>query len=127
MKHPSPVLAAMFGRCPSCGEGRLYRGYLNLVETCDVCRARISDAHAEDAPVTFILVLVGGIGMAGIIVSIVKYDLPAWLVLAIWIPLIVAMSLLIMPPFKGALTALQHKHDAGEHRVRHAADGEDEQ
>lgn len=117
MKYPSPVLAAMFGRCPSCGEGKLYRGYLKLVESCDVCNARISDADAEDAPVTFILVLVGSIGMAGIIVSIVKYDLPAWLVLAIWMPVIVAMSLLVMSPFKGALTALQHKHDAGEHRA----------
>lgn len=121
MKAHSPLVAGMTGRCPVCGKGKLYNGYLKLVDSCSSCSASLSNADAEDAPVTFLLVLVGGIGMLGIIVTIVKYDLPPWLVLAIWIPIIIALSIVILPLAKGMLTALQHRYQAGEGSIRERA------
>ncbi|WP_162854553.1 DUF983 domain-containing protein [Sphingobium estronivorans] len=115
MQEVSPILAGLAGRCPACGKGKLYHGYLHLVETCDNCSARLSHADAEDAPVTFMLILVGGVGMLGIVISIVGYNLPAWLVLAIWAPLILILSVAVLPPCKGVLVGLQYKYKAGEH------------
>lgn len=127
MQNVSPVLAGLACRCPACGKGKLYRGYLHLVETCDHCSARLSHADAEDAPVTFMLILVGGVGMLGIVVSIVGYNLPAWLVLAIWAPLILILSVAVLPPCKGVLVGLQYKYKAGEHstHAHHGNDGND--
>ena len=33
----SPYVAGLAGRCPRCGKGRLFQGFLNLRPRCDVC------------------------------------------------------------------------------------------
>jgi uncharacterized protein (DUF983 family) len=123
MERFSPILAGLVGRCPACGKGKLYKSYLTLVETCSNCSARLSHADTEDAPVTFMLVLVGGIGMLAVMISIIRYSLPAWLTLVICVPLVAVLSIVVLPPCKGILVALQHRYGAGEHSARPSEDG----
>lgn len=36
----TPILSALGGRCPMCGEGRAFTGVLTMADVCDHCGAR---------------------------------------------------------------------------------------
>lgn len=115
MPKMHPAVSGILGRCVDCGTGKLYSGYLKLAPRCTVCGCDFEKASAEDAPVTGILVLVGGIGMAGVIFSVVATSLPTWAILAIWFAVVIVLSVAILPPLKGALIGMQHHYKAAQH------------
>lgn len=107
---PSPLATGLGGRCPRCGQGRLFRGYLTIVDRCDACGLNLAAQDSGDGPVAFIVLLVGFIVVGGALVVEVKYGWPVWLHLLVWLPLTVVLCLALMRPFKGVLVALQYKH-----------------
>jgi uncharacterized protein (DUF983 family) len=109
MSDHSPILSGLRGRCPACGAGKLYSGYMQLAECCTDCSHPIANGDEEDIPITSLLIVIGAIGMAGVIISIVRFDWPTWLVVAVWPPLTVIASLVALPPLRGLITALQHR------------------
>lgn len=112
MSKIHPAVSGTFGRCVECGSGKLYSGYLKVAPRCNACGYDLEHAGADDAPVTGILVLVGGIGMAGVIYSVVDTSLPAWAIVAIWCAIVIVLSIAILPPLKGALIGMQHHYRA---------------
>ncbi len=94
-------------KCPNCGIGPLYRGYLKSVEYCASCTEELYHHRADDAPPYFTILIVGHIIMPGILLveKALKPDL--WIHAAIWIPLTIILSLSILPVTKGALIGLQ--------------------
>jgi len=97
-------------RCPACGEGALFEGFLSVRSRCPVCGVDLSAQDSGDGPVAFIILIVGGLVVSLALISEVRYGLPVWLHLLLWLPLTMVLVLALMRPFKAILIALQYKH-----------------
>lgn len=115
--HVSPLLAALRGTCPRCGQGPLFKGFLGLRERCEVCGLDYGFADSGDGPAVFIILIVGFIVVGGALVVEVLFQPSYWVHAALWLPLIAILSLGLLRPFKAVLIALQYKHKAAEGRV----------
>ena len=95
-------------RCPNCGEGKLYRAYLKVVDHCPACDEDLSHQRADDAPAYMTIFVVGHFIVSGVLASeFVAPDTPFWVPAAIWSALAVLASLWLLPRMKGALVGLQ--------------------
>jgi uncharacterized protein (DUF983 family) len=112
----NPVLAGLKGRCPNCGEGSLFSGFLAVSPRCEACGQDLSQADSGDGPVVFILLIVGAIGCFGLLFTEVAFRPPVWLEIVIWLPLMGALTLAALRPFKGVMIALQFRNHAAEAR-----------
>jgi len=106
-----PVLPAMVKGarqvCPACGREPLFTSYLKVTPRCPSCGEQLHHHRADDAPPYFTMFIVGHIVIAGVLLLEQTVAPPQWLHLAIWLPLTVALSLLLLPSVKGALIGLQ--------------------
>ncbi|WP_421857556.1 DUF983 domain-containing protein [Oceanicaulis sp.] len=114
MTETSPFLAGLLGRCPRCGKGALFRRYLKVADACDVCDLDFSDEDSGDGPAVFVMSIVGFIVVPAALALELAASPPVWLHMLIWLPLATLLTLLILPPFKATLFALQWKHNAHE-------------
>jgi len=103
--------AALFGRCPRCGEGSLFDGLLTVGPACPACALDFSAEDAGDGPQVFVIFLLGAIVVALAAIVEIKFAPPVWLHLMLWTPLIIAGALLLQRPLKALLIALQFRHD----------------
>ena len=103
----SAILRGAAGRCPACGEGSMFRAYLKVADRCARCAEELHHHRADDAPPYFTIVIVGHIVVGGVL-ALEQTMAPAdWVQAAIWLPVTVLLSLLILPRVKGALVGLQ--------------------
>jgi len=109
----SAFKAGLTCRCPRCGEGALFDGYLTVAAACSQCGLDYSKHDSGDGPAVFVTFLVGIVVVALALIVEVVFSPPIWLHLMIWITVILAASLALLRPFKGVLVALQYKHRAG--------------
>lgn len=103
---PLALLRGARGLCPSCGEGRLFRGYLRVVPECAHCHAPLGLARADDAPPYFTILLLGHVLVPLMILVERDWQPSMWLEGAIFLPLAVVLSLLLLRPVKGAMVGL---------------------
>ena len=94
-------------RCPACGEGRMFRAYLKVVDRCDACGEDLSHHRADDAPAYFTMMIVGHIIVGGVLVLERTVAPEMWVHMVLWLPLTMGMSLGLLPMVKGALVGLQ--------------------
>lgn len=113
----SPFYAGLMGRCPRCGKGRLFAGYLTIVPRCPYCGLDLEFANSGDGPAVFIVLIAGFIVTGAALLVEVAYKPPLWLHAVLWLPLGLALPLLLLRPFKATLVALQYKYRAGEGRA----------
>jgi uncharacterized protein (DUF983 family) len=111
---PSPLAAGLRLRCPQCGKGELFEGYLKFRDHCRACGADFKGADAGDGPAVFVILIVGAIVAPLLIILQFGLDLPGWLALALTMAAAVVLCLALLPPFKATLFALQWKHKARE-------------
>jgi uncharacterized protein (DUF983 family) len=109
-ERPSALAAGLRSRCPACGRGPLFEGFLAVRRRCPVCGADLSGQDTGDGAVAFIVLLVGAIVVTLALLTEVRYAPPVWLHLVLWLPLTVVLVLACMRPFKAVLIALQYKH-----------------
>jgi uncharacterized protein (DUF983 family) len=108
----SPFRAGLSCKCPACGEGKLFKGFLDIEEACTVCGQDYSAVDSGDGPAVFIIFIVGAI-VAGLAVwTELTFSPPYWLQLTIWIPAILILVIGLLRPAKSLLIALQFKHKA---------------
>ncbi len=113
-KAPSPFFAGLLGRCPRCGRGALFGGYLALRKGCGRCGLDYGFANSGDGPAVFV-VLIAGFIVTGLALFVeASYQPPLWLHAAMWLPLGVGLPLLMLRPFKATLVALQYRYRAEE-------------
>jgi uncharacterized protein (DUF983 family) len=95
------------GRCPSCGEGRLFRKFLKVSDECPACGEQLHHHRADDMPPYIVITIVGHIvvPLAFAVETAFRPDYAIHLLL--WLPMIVLLSLLLLPPVKGTIVALQ--------------------
>jgi len=114
---PSPFATGPAGRCPRCGQGRLFDGFLTLRPRCEACELDYSFADSADGPAFFIMSIVG-ILVVGLALAVeFAYEPPIWLHLVMWSTLTIVLSLALARPAKGLMIALQYHHRAAEGRL----------
>ena len=113
----SPYAAGLRGRCPRCGEGKLFDGYLELAPRCERCDLDYSFAEAGDGPAVFVI-LIAGFAVVGSALLVEAYWRPPyWLHALLWLPMLLILTLGLLRPLKGLLVTLQYHHKAEEGRV----------
>jgi uncharacterized protein (DUF983 family) len=111
------VSRGLRGRCPQCGEGALFSGFLNLRPHCEKCGLDYSFADAGDGPAVFVILIGGFIVVFAALIVEVLYRPPFWLHAALWLPLVLLVTLLPLRLVKGLLIDLQYHHRAREGRL----------
>ena len=114
---PNPILAGLAGRCPRCGKGKMFSGFLGVKPTCEACGLDYSFVDAGDGPAVFVILIAGFIVVGAALVVETLYQPPFWLHAAMWLPLILVTTLAPLRALKGVLIALQYHHKAAEGRL----------
>lgn len=104
-------------RCPRCGKGKLYAGFIDLRPNCEACGLDYAFIDTGDGPAIFIIMIAGAIVVGSALVVEIKYQPPFWLHAALWLPLILATTLLPLRSMKSLLIALQYHHKAAPGRL----------
>ena len=110
-----PLTAAetgMRGRCPRCGEGRLFSNFLDLKGGCEACGLDYGFADAGDGPAVFVILIAGFLIVGLAVVVEFVWRPPYWVHAVLWIPLVLFVTLGMLRPLKGVLVALQFHHKA---------------
>jgi uncharacterized protein (DUF983 family) len=94
-------------KCPACGRGAIIWRYLKVADRCPRCGEELHHHRADDAPPYFTIVIVGHVVVSLVLAVEIAYHPPLWVHAALWLPLTVALALLLLPPVKGALVGLQ--------------------
>jgi uncharacterized protein (DUF983 family) len=97
-------------RCPNCGQGRMFGKFLKVVDRCSVCGEDLHHHRADDAPPYFVIVIVGHIVVPLVLAVEIAYAPPYWVHAVLWWPLIIALSLGLLQPVKGAVVGWQWAH-----------------
>jgi uncharacterized protein (DUF983 family) len=94
-------------RCPNCGGGPMFQGYLKVRDSCPVCGEALHHHRADDGPAYLTILIVGHLLAPALLIVFTKWR-PDPLVLAVGFTIAtVALSLYLLPRLKGALVALQ--------------------
>lgn len=101
-------------KCPRCGAGKLYAGFLTLRPRCETCGLDYAFIDAGDGPAVFIIMIAGFIVVGSALIVEIKYQPPFWVHAALWGPLILVTTLLPLRSMKALLIALQYHHKAAE-------------
>jgi uncharacterized protein (DUF983 family) len=112
-----PIARGLACRCPRCGKGKLFQGFLELRPRCDACGLDYAFADAGDGPAVFVILIGGGIVVFAALLTEVVYQPPYWVHAALWLPLILIVTLAPLRLIKGLLIALQYHHKAAEGRL----------
>lgn len=118
-RTPAPVLTTgLLGRCPRCGRGHLFAGYLSVRPTCEICGLDLSFADAGDGPAFFVMSFVGLVVVGLAMMVEFTYEPPLWVHALLWVPLTVILSLALVRPLKGLLIGIQYHRGAEEGHLK---------
>ena len=113
----SPYSTGMGGRCPRCGDGKLFKGFLSVAPSCDLCGLDYGFADSGDGPAVFVMLIAGFIVVGGALWFDFTYEPPMWVHLVVTLPLGALVCLAILRPLKGVLIALQYRNKAEQGRL----------
>lgn len=113
---PDPGSAGLRGRCPRCGQGQLFAGYLRLRPTCSVCGLDLGFADSGDGPAFFVMSITGLVAVVVVFV-LLALGVVAGAAIIAGMLVSVALALAMLRPAKGLLIGLQYKNDAAEGRI----------
>lgn len=110
----SPFVAGLRCRCPRCGCGALFDGYLTVAKRCEACGLDLQKADSGDGPAVFLMFIVGALVLPLMLITERLFAPPEWLHLMLWPIVILALALGLLRPMKGLLIALQFRNKASE-------------
>ncbi len=101
------VRRGLASRCPACGEGRLFSGFLKPVAACAACGADLSHQRADDMPPYIVITLVGHIVVGGLLMAEKFAEWSMVTNMIVWPVLTLILALLLIQPVKGGVIGLQ--------------------
>jgi uncharacterized protein (DUF983 family) len=112
----SAWLCGLKGRCPRCGQGRLFSAGLKLRDSCSGCGLSYAFADPGDGPAVFAIFILGGLVLGGALLVEFKFRAPAWVQVGLWGVLTPLLAFALLRLLKATLIALQYKHKAEQGR-----------
>ena len=112
----NPIRAGLLCRCPNCGKGSLFKGFLKVVDRCAACGFDFTRLNTGDGAAIFIMQIAGGIVVFSALFVQVAYNPPIWAMLVVALPMVAGLSLGLMRPGKGVMIALQMRNKSGQSR-----------
>ncbi len=112
-----PVRTGLRGRCPRCGKGHLFTGFLKLRDSCEVCGLSYAFADPADGPAFFVICFGCVPAVVFAVLLQVKFDPPFWVHLLTTLPFLAITCLVPLRPLKGWLVCSQYFVKAGEGRL----------
>jgi uncharacterized protein (DUF983 family) len=100
-------LNGIFRRCPECGKGRVFNGYIKVNSICENCGLELHHQRADDAPPYFTMMIVLHFVISGLLTVEQTYSPATWVQLSIWLPVSLVSALWLLPRVKGALIGIQ--------------------
>lgn len=116
MDSPNPLLAGLRGRCPNCGEGRLFQGFLTVAPACERCGYDLAKADSGDGPAVFVILIAGFLCAFAMLFTELTFSPPIWVHIVIFLPLTLAVCIGLLRPLKGLMLAAQFANKASEAR-----------
>jgi len=101
------IKRGVLGRCPNCGEGKLFWKYLKVQSPCETCGHDNGRYPADDAPAYFTILIVGHVVVAPLLIFKFISIWPVEWVLLSTLPALAVLSLIVLPRAKGAIIGLQ--------------------
>ncbi len=114
----SPFAAGFACRCPRCGKGRLFAGYLKVAPRCANCGLDFAFADSGDGPAIFVIFVVAPVVIILAVIFEALFHPAPYVHLIIWLPVTVILCLALLRPFKATMVALQYARNAGEGRLQ---------
>ncbi|MCG6115968.1 MAG: DUF983 domain-containing protein [Mesorhizobium sp.] len=109
-----PWRVGIKGRCPRCGEGKLFDGFLTIAPRCTVCGLDYSFADPADGPAFFVICFACVPSVLFAVWAEVTFEPSMWFHAFVSIPLVFASCIPPLRPLKGWLVASQFHHKAEE-------------
>lgn len=94
-------------KCPSCGEGNMFRAYLKVSDECTHCGEVLSHHRADDLPPYIAIVIVGHILIGAMLHLEMEWTISPMTYLMVLMPLGIIMPLAMLPSIKGSVVGLQ--------------------
>ena len=117
-ESPTPLVqAALRGRCPRCGVGPLFEGWVRFAPRCRACGLDFGRFNVGDGPAAFLILIVGGLVTALALFLQLAADPPFWVHILLWLPLTTLLVVLCLRASKAAMLILEYRHQAGEGRI----------
>lgn len=108
---PRPLKEALLKgwkrRCPQCGAGGVFDGYLKVRDECDICGEALHHHRADDAPSWLTIIITGHILGPLMLLVYELADLPLWVHLVAWPTIGMVLVVALLPRVKGAIVAFQ--------------------
>jgi uncharacterized protein (DUF983 family) len=95
------------GRCPHCGQGRLFQSFLKVADRCEDCGTTFHHHRADDLPAYVVIFIMGHVVIGGMVSAETYGDWPIWWHVMLWPLLTLVGSLLLLQPVKGSIVGLQ--------------------
>jgi uncharacterized protein (DUF983 family) len=95
------------GRCPHCGVGRMFRAFLKVADHCPACGEELHHQRADDFPAYVVILIVGHILVPLVLLVETELAPPIWVGMTLWPACVVALTLVLLQPVKGAIVGLQ--------------------
>lgn len=93
--------------CPDCGQGAIFERYVRVNEHCGACGLDLAAHRSDDAPAYFTILVVGHLIVPGVLLLEQTMAPPTWVHMVTWLPLTLALTLVLLPRIKGTLLAVQ--------------------
>ncbi|GFE65415.1 DUF983 domain-containing protein [Litoreibacter roseus] len=94
-------------RCPSCGTGPMFKGYLAVRGECPVCNEDLSHHRADDGPAYLTILIVGHLMAPLLLWAFVEYEPDPLIIASLFSVGCVALSLYLLPRLKGVIVGIQ--------------------
>lgn len=100
------------GRCPRCGQGKLYNGLLTVAPTCPVCGLDLSKLDTGDGAIAFVVLILGAIVVALAILLEIFVAPPFWVHVVLWVPVVIGGAILLLRLLKSWLITQHYQRVA---------------
>ncbi len=95
------------GRCPACGEGKLFSRYLKVNASCPSCGEELHHQRADDGPAYLTILLVSHLGTPLLMAIFMMYRPSAMTLLISFSLGAIIASLALLPVVKGGFVGVQ--------------------
>lgn len=103
------IKSSLAMKCPKCGKGSVFKGFLTLVDKCSSCHLKFKEHDSGDGPAVFLIFVLGFTIVPIALYCYMKFDWPEWIHFTLWPMAILGATIGMLRPVK-SLTMALHYH-----------------